>query len=65
MNKLNYFSNFCLKYYPYLLTQEMLQNQDSYLSRLRAGEVIVLASNDSLYMTRNGKIKLRVRKEEW
>jgi len=64
-NKLNYFSNFCLKYYPYLFTQEMLQNQDSYLSRLRAGEVIVLASNDSLYMTRNGKIKLRVRKEEW
>ena len=63
MNKLNYFSNFCLKYYPYLFTQEMLQNQDSYLSRLRAGEEIVLPSNDGLYMTRNGKIRLRVEEE--
>ena len=64
MNKLNYFSNFCLKHCPYLFTQEMLQNQDSYLSRLQAGEVIALASNDSLYMTRSRKIKLQVRKEE-
>jgi len=47
------------------MTREMLQDQDGYLSRLQAGEVIALASNDSLYMTRNGKIKLRVRKEEW
>ena len=46
------------------MTREMLQDQDGYLSRLQAGEVIALASNDSLYMTRSRKIKLQVRKEE-
>jgi len=53
--RLNYFSNYMLKYHPQELTQELLREQDRCLSLLKQGEKIYLWPGCSVAM-RAGKL---------
>ena len=58
--KLNYFSNFMLKYLPDYFSKDMLNNQEDYLSTLKKGRVLDLGSVEIYFDNKKQKLNYKL-----